>query len=126
MIGENVKKFLETMSNESQEAVAKLKDADAETIISMAKERGITITPEELNQDDTVDELSMDELAATAGGSVCVCAAAGGGVEDQYHKACACVLGGGGEARNGGEKYYNIPCVCVIGGSGGKRDGTYD
>lgn len=124
-MNDNIKKFMEVVSNEGNETVTQLKDADAEKIISMARERNITITPEDLKQDDEVSELSMDELAATAGGKRCWCPGAGGGLEDKYHYACACVLGGGGDTKPGIAYSATYGCLCVIGGSGGRDDGRY-
>ena len=122
---ESVKKFMEVVSSEGNDTIEKLQNADAETIISMALERGITIEADDLMQEDELTEMSMDELAATTGGKRCVCPAVGGGLEDSHHYACACVVGGGGRAKPGYSFSYVNACLCVIGGNGGKEDGTY-
>ena len=122
---ENIKKFMEVISEEGEDTIRQLKNADAETIISMALERGITIEADDLIQDDETKELSMDELAATSGGKICVCPAVGGGVADGHHHACACVLGGAGEAKSGYDTFRE-GCVCVLAGQGGKDNGCYD
>ncbi len=68
-------------------------------------------------------DLGADELDAVAGGKACACVMGGGGEAnaDGKEKACACVLGGGGEYTDEGafEKWGNkCRCVCAAIGMG--------
>lgn len=113
MANDNLKKFMEVVSAEGDETIKKLTNADQETVISMAKERGITITPDDfVDDEDKAEDLSKDELASVAGGVTCVCEIGGGGPETSTHKTCACAIGGGGPGKG-----KNPSCVCVWGGA---------
>ena len=59
---ESIKKFMEVVSSEGNDTIEKLQNADAETIISMALERGITIEADDLKQEDELTDMSMDEI----------------------------------------------------------------
>lgn len=114
-MSENLKKILELASQD--EAFAKeLQSADKETLIRMAKERGITLTEEDFQKPDK--ELSEEELDSVAGGYECYCAVAGYGSYYTYltAKRCACSFGGGGLYADNSTR-----CVCVMGGYG--KDG---
>ena len=114
MANDNLKKFMEVVSAEGDETIKKLTNADQETVISMAKERGITITPDDfVDDEDKAEDLSKDELASVAGGIItCFCQIGGGGPETSTHKICACAIGGGGPGKGN-----NPACICVWGGS---------
>lgn len=109
---ENMKKFLEAVSKDNA-LCARLRNATREELVAMAAETGITLTEADFEQKAELDE---DELEAVAGGwTQCICAVAGGGTQDEDGKACGCVAGGYGEARNGETR-----CWCAF--SGGGRD----
>lgn len=64
---DNIKKFLEIASNESDDFKEKLLKADKAETIAIAAEKGITLTDEDFD-DNT--ELTPDELEAVAGGKL--------------------------------------------------------
>lgn len=98
---ENMKKFLEAVSKNSNLAVTTSAMTKGE-LLALAKELGIELTDADFAESS--DELNEEELDAVAGGA-----------------ACGCVLGGGGKA---GGKWDNKVCVCVTGGGGLTGDGT--
>ena len=108
---ENLRRFLEAVSK-NDEMYGKFSGATKEDMLAMAKELGVELTAEDLEQKA---EMSDDELEAVAGGKACYCAMGGGGEAGGKwdNKVCACVLGGGGEAADG-----NCRCVCTFGGWG--------
>ena len=59
-------------------------------------------------------DLETDELDAVAGGKACACIVGGGGEADAGETTCGCVVGG-----VGGYKEKNDPrCLCPIVGGG--------
>lgn len=111
-MSENVKKFLEAVS-QSEELVAKANAAkDQASLIALAKELGVTLAAEDFPEEN---ELSDDELDAVAGGSdvSCACAMGGGGTADANDKTCACVLAGVGYTDEKSER-----CLCGFAGYG--------
>jgi len=66
---DNMKSFLETVS-EDKEFIEKLSKADSpEAVIALAKEKGFTLTAEDLTQEAPTGELTDDELDDVAGGA---------------------------------------------------------
>ena len=93
---DNMKKFLEAASQD-REFVEKLNKAETpEAVISLAAEKGFTLTEEDLKPALQTGEVSDDEMDAVAGGKTCVCVAGGGGEAGTRDETCACVLGGAG------------------------------
>jgi len=110
---ENLKFFLEKVS-ESPELAAKVSaETDPAVLVAMAADMGYSLTTDDFKK--PVEELDDDELDAVAGGGdvSCACAMGGGGTKDSNDKTCACVLAGAGYAKNGRER-----CVCGFAGYG--------
>lgn len=63
-----------------------------------------------LEQDKQLDE---DEAEAVAGGGVCGCAVAGGGLKDGDEGPCGCAAWGFGTDPKGDDR-----CFCLFGGGG--------
>ena len=112
---ENMKKFLETASAD-KEFVERLNESkDEEAVIALAKEKGFTLTKEDLNQQEKKSgALSEDELDAVAGGKACYCAVAGGGEEGEFDDTCGCFGVGSGSEKG----ITSARCFCMIGGHG--------
>ena len=112
-MNENLKKFLEKVSEDK--ALAEKVNAynDPAALIDLAKELGVDLTEADLKK--PVEELADDELDTVAGGSdvSCACAMGGGGTKDTNDKTCACVLAGVGYDRHGRER-----CLCGFAGYG--------
>ena len=110
---ENLKNFLEKVSENEELAKKVGSEADANVLIEMAKEMGIALTAEDFQK--PVEELSDDELETVSGGGdvSCACAMGGGGTKDGNDKTCACVLAGAGYSKSGRER-----CVCGFAGYG--------
>ena len=117
-MSENLNKFLELVSKDA-ELVEKVRTADMETLITIAKEVGIVLTEADLTPPST--EISDDELDVVAGGKDCYCAIGGGGSGDDSDKTCACVGSGVGLAKDSADGYKNAGtrCWCALGGWGG-------
>ena len=117
-MSENLNKFLEIVSKDAK-LFEKVRTADLETLISIAKEVGIVLT--EADFAPSSSEISDAELEVVAGGADCYCAVGGGGTGDDNDKTCACVVSGGGETKNSldGYKKTGTRCCCVLGGWGG-------
>lgn len=111
-MSENLKKFLEKVSEDKALAEKVSAEKDAAALIALAKEMGFELTEEDLKKPA---ELTDDELDTVAGGGdvSCACALGGGGTKDSNDKTCACVLAGAGYAKNGRER-----CVCGFAGYG--------
>ena len=112
-MNENLKKFLEKVSEDKALAEKVNANNDPATLIALAKELGVELTEADLKM--PVEELSDDELDTVAGGSdvSCACAMGGGGTKDTNDKTCACVLAGVGYDRHGRER-----CRCGFAGYG--------
>ena len=115
---DNLKKFLEEVSKDAGLA-NKINTASKETIISIAKEKGIELTEEDFaipaNQ-----ELSDDDLDAVAGGDWCPCVIGGNGGEGGDGLACGCALLGGGGCCDDSHctGHGNGACACALAGYG--------
>lgn len=117
-MSENMKKFLELVSQESKEYQEKLNTiSDKDEIIRLAAEKGVTLTDDDFNAEDVKGEVSLDEADAVAGGGICVCPLVGGGTSGYKDEACACVGGGWGETT-----YYGSRCHCPLAGYGNSHD----
>jgi len=113
---ENMKKFLEAVSSNA-ELVEKIKSADKESLIVLAKEMGLELTGADFDMPES-QPLCDDELDAVAGGGDCWCAAGGGGTKGGKGGVCACVgAGTGGDSTNDG-----LRCACAFAGSGLSRN----
>ena len=112
-MNENLKKFLEKVSEDKALAEKVSAEKDPAALIPLAKEMGIELTEADLKR--PVEELSDDELDTVAGGSdvSCACAMGGGGTKDTNDKTCACVLAGVGYDVNKAER-----CLCGFAGYG--------
>ncbi len=111
---DNMKKFLEEASKEKALSEKLSKTETPEAVIALAKKMGFTLTAEDLKAEETWSEISDDEMAAVVGGKWCTCVLGGGGEATNYgEKTCACVGGGGGETLSG-----ECRCACVVGGHG--------
>ena len=112
-MSENLKKFLESISDNA-ELMAKVgQESDPAKLIALAKENGFELTEADFKR--PVEEVNDDELDAVAGGGdvSCACAMGGGGTKDSNDKTCACVLAGAGYSKSGRER-----CVCGFAGYG--------
>ena len=112
-MNENLKKFLEKVSEDKALAEKVNANNDPAALIALAKDLGVELTEADLKK--PVEELSDDELDTVAGGSdvSCACAMGGGGKKDTNDKTCACVLAGVGYDRHGRER-----CLCGFAGYG--------
>lgn len=112
-MNENLKKFLEKVSEDKALAEKVSAEKDPAALFALAKEMGFELTEDDLKK--PVEEISDDELDAVAGGGdvSCACAMGGGGTKDSNDKTCACVLAGAGYAKSGRER-----CVCGFAGYG--------
>lgn len=68
---DNVRKFLEAVSQNEEEKKEVSALRTKEEVIAYAKDKGFTLTDEDLEQ--SKEELSDDELDAVAGGNICGC-----------------------------------------------------
>ncbi len=112
-MNENLKKFLEKVSEDKALAEKVNANNDPAALIALSKELGVELTEADLKK--PVEELSDDELDTVAGGGdvSCACAMGGGGTKDTNDKTCACVLAGVGYSRHGSER-----CLCGFAGYG--------
>ena len=122
---DNMKKFLEEASKD-EAFMEKLRGAETkDIIIEMAKEKGFTLTEEDLKAPETNDgPVSDDEVDAVAGGTVCVCIVGGGGEGNDDLSAinrCWCVAMGHGEDEKKTGSLEVVRCFCMTYG-GGKDD----
>ena len=110
---ENLKKFLEKVSEDPALAAKVGAEADPAKLIALAKELGFELTEADLEKKP--EEVADDELDTVAGGGdvSCACAMGGGGTKDSNDKTCACVLAGAGYSKSGRER-----CVCGFAGYG--------
>ncbi len=109
-MNDNMKKLVD-LASKDKEMSAKLQKASKEQVIALAKEHGIKLT--EADFETPQGKVSDDELAAVAGGGICVCVLGGGGKADEGEKTCACVIVGVG-CYVGGE----VRCSCSSAGGG--------
>ena len=114
---DNMKRFLEVVS-EDKEFCAKLsRTSDTESAIELAKERGITLTEEDVKPAEKIQEVPDDELEAVAGGKACYCAVGGGGEKtEDNEEVCACVLYGTGNKHFKNDVIER--CACWYAGYG--------
>ncbi|MBR1751583.1 MAG: Nif11-like leader peptide family RiPP precursor [Ruminococcus sp.] len=121
-MSENLKKFMEAVSAEGQETIEKVNNADKETLIAIAAERGITLTDADFEQELPEGELSDDELDAVAGGDSCVCFIGGGGSSDETvlgtDEKCTCVFAGVGKGVDAKSPRERRRCICDFAGIG--------
>lgn len=108
----NMKKFLELVSAK-EELGTRLKSADKDGVIALAKELGVALGDADFEA--ATVEISDDELDAVAGGKKCYCAMGGGGTGENSNSTntCACVGAGYGSMKDGTSR-----CTCVLGGYG--------
>lgn len=110
---ENLKKFLEKVSEDKALAEKVGAEKDPAALIALARELGVELTEADFAR--PVEELNEAELDTVAGGGdvSCACAMGGGGTKDGNDKTCACVLAGAGYSKRGTER-----CVCGFAGYG--------
>lgn len=129
-----MKNLLETMEEYPElktkiEELDKNPDSTIQDFIKAATEYGVELTEADFAPTGSEGELADDELEAVSGGLdeyACACFMGGGG-EAGHNKrhnkttnTCACVLGGGGEYKDGKTR-----CVCVLYGDGYANGNTY-
>lgn len=112
-MSENLKKFLEKVSEDKALAEKVGAEKDPAALIALAKDMGFELTEADFKK--PVEEVADDELDAVVGGSdvSCACAFGGGGTKDVNDRTCACVLAGAGYDKNGRER-----CLCGFAGYG--------
>ena len=118
---ENMKKFLETMSQNAEQA-KKISELDKDGLIAAAKELGIELTEADFVQPS--GELNDDELEAVAGGKACYCVVGGGGTKSGVDDTCACAGAGAGffyGVDRGIDGYWSR-CFCFAGGYGHSKN----
>lgn len=123
---ENMKRFMELVSQESEEYIGKLNKADRNEIIALAAGKGITLTDDDFAPSEAEGEVSLDEADVIAGGGTCVCLVGGGGTGGGNDSVCACVAAGfgyGTEVWNKGQTYEHKEkntqrCFCPAAGGG--------
>lgn len=110
---ENLKKFLEAVTQNKELAEKINQESDPKQLIALAKEMGLTLTEADLEK--KAEEIDDDDLDNVTGGSdvSCACAMGGGGTKDTNDKTCACVLAGVGYEKDGSER-----CLCGFAGYG--------
>ena len=121
---DSLKKFLEEASRDADLADKVNNAQTIDAVISLAREKGFDLTKKELQLTSSVrEQLDEDEVEAVAGGKACACVVGGGGEATNYYKSkdltCACVLTGVGYGRDNLDA-NNTPtrCVCVGAGAG--------
>jgi len=116
---ENMKKLAELISSLDREAMEKASRMSKDELIAFAAEKGITLTDADFDVTEDDKALSMDDLAASAGGDHCGCVVGGGGLEDlsKGEKLCACAIVGEGATVAGPPR-----CFCPAVG-GGRTEG---
>ena len=119
-MNEKLKKLMEEASKDSVLA-ERIKSADKDEIIIIAKELNIELTEEDFKLVEN-QELSESELEAVTGGGDCECAVFGNGSEDGLD--CGCVIGGFGDVHCRLSKCTGAghgACVCPAAGVGATR-----
>ena len=119
---ENMKKFLEEASKD-KEYLEKVNKAETpEAVIALAAEKGFTLTAEDLKPDQPSGKLNDDELDAVAGGKACACVMGGGGEEGTNDRVCFCVGAGSGNGyewdANTNSLQFVVRCFCALAGGG--------
>ncbi len=136
-MNENVKRFLEEASKDEAFTERLKKATTPEDVISLAKEKGISLTTEDLEAKDVSDyEISDDELDAVSGGDACGCFAGGLGKKKkfklkdnvvEYDNSCTCPIFGVGNYSayegcdcigSGSGAGAIVRCACVLAGGG--------
>lgn len=124
-MNENAKKLLLEFAEDVQWAerlkAAEGKDKAVALVLEKAAEQGVELTAADFEMPE--GELSEDELLAVAGGAICVCSVAGGGMSGDIGPsgegdgACGCFIGGYGYwyEADGDE---GTRCACVQVGTG--------
>ena len=112
-MSENLRKFLEKVSENPELTVKIGNEADIDKLIAIAGEMGFALTRADFEK--KAEEVGDDDLDTVAGGGdvSCACAMGGGGTKDNNDKTCACVLAGAGYSKQGRER-----CVCGFAGYG--------
>lgn len=122
---DNLKKFLEAVSQDKKLTDQFTKAETPEAVIALAAEKGFALNLEDIKPEERSGEVSDEELDAVAGVKTCVCVAGGGGESGGDDYTCWCVLGGSGSGyyrHNCG--YYGTSdgeenrCVCLGYGQG--------
>ena len=111
---ENMRKFMEEASRDKDFADRLTMSQSPEEVIALAKEKGFTLTMEELAVKPAYGELDDDELDAVAGGTGCGCFIGGGGGDK-----CVCVFTGCSDTPQGGGNFPD-KCFCFLIGGGSK------
>lgn len=109
---DNMKSFMEEASRDKGFSEKLSMAQSPEEVIALAKEKGFTITMEELAVKPEFGELDEDEQNAVAGGTGCGCFLGGGGGD-----GCVCVFGGMSDTPAGGGTFPD-KCFCFLVGGG--------
>ncbi len=114
---DNLKKFLELLSQEDEAFIERVNRADDAGVIAIAKEKGLALTEEDLAQFEPEGEVPLDEADAVAGGKQCVCVLGGGGQPSgKCDLVCACTGGGtgyGADRENPSSHYQRCWCAGI-------------
>ncbi len=126
-MSENMKRFLELISKD-ENLKKKMMELDAmapekglQETIALAKKHGIELSEADFAEEETIGELSDDELDAVAGGA-CSCSGSGSGGCSGSGGSSGTSSGGGcfcpmyGQGNDGADNPVN--CLCFISGSG--------
>lgn len=115
---DNMKKFLEEASQD-KEFIGELgKAVTPEALIALAKEKGFTLTEEDLKTETREGIVSDDELNAVSGGKACACVIYGLGEDGGNDETCSCGVAGSGYGYNEQTKGTEGRCYCVGAGGG--------
>ena len=118
---DNLKKFLEAASQDKA-FIEKLTKAETpETVIDLAAEKGFTLTKEDLKPSPASGEMFDAELDAVAGGKACACVLGGGGEASGNDDLCWCVFQGDGSSADRRDE-YDYRCYCVAAGGGTSKN----
>lgn len=126
---ENMKAFLEKVSQADDTVFRSLNQLDQAGITRLAADYGIMLTDVDFDaaHDEAEGEMDLEEGNMVAGGGKCYCVAGGGGKGGGRDFTCACVGAGAGNGKQidhcllvNREKGYEegSRCVCMGYGQG--------
>ena len=87
---------------------------DVESVVQMARERGISLDASDLLFRQSPESVDEDELQAVSGGAQCQCAINGAGLPGRKDDNCICYSFGLGFDQS----FYIMRCICLDYGSG--------
>lgn len=114
---ENMKKFLELASQESDGFLEKLGKADQQELVALAAEKGVSLTDADFVRTESEGEVSLDEADAVAGGKKCACLYIGEGKgSGENDLRCSCGVTGSGDYTTTHDTLNR--CICAMAGYG--------